>query len=204
MKYLLSLALLLLACPAYAWATPAPTPTPFHGCPVPASVYPYYPCGNVNTNTNTNTNTNNNNNTANGGAGGNANQHQQQQQNQAQTASANNSLNNQISTSLMNVTGAAQNVAPQFAVDPCGNGQLSAGLYANQSSNAFLQRYGDTGATLSYAVPLGPKPASCSPDVFKTIAGCAALQKAGIAIDEAVFPYEAKLCKGVHVSKVTP
>src|ERR1700682_2817130 len=146
---------------------------------------------NTNTNTNTNSNTNNNSNTniitvkpVNNNYNSqdqNQNQHQKQDQSQSQTANA--SLNSSIANSLTNVNiTPQQNTLPNFALGDCRNAQLGASEFTDRSTG-FYQGASNSGGAISLAVGLGPKPASCVPNPFATIAACAQLAAAGIVLN---------------------
>jgi hypothetical protein len=187
----LALVVAILALPAWTY----PTPTPKPPTPPPITIT------NTNNNTNTNTNVNNNDNHQHQ----NQNQQQQQQQQQSQSASANNALNNQINTTLnsVNVQGAGGYAsAPNFALGTCANAQLGVSMYGDRATNPFLQSYSQTGASLSLAVPLGPKPLGCNADPFTVIAHCAQLAQAGITLNPTIYPVEAKACSGVTMVPV--
>ena len=221
MRYLLVATLLLIcARPAAAWDNPTPTPKPSPTMSAPIVI------NNSNNNSNTNTNTN----TANGGQGGqggqggnasacsgiancsptaianggNASQHQGQNQNQGQTqsASANNSLNNNISTMLnnYNVSVPGLTSVSGYRLGDCSGGQVYGGLNTgNASGNPWIQN-SQTAVQLGVMIPLGPKAPNCKPDAWAIIAKCASLAAAGVTLDAAIFPEEARLCKGVHVA----
>ena len=206
-------ALAMVACTLTPSFANEPDPTP-HPTTAPTMSPPITV---VNTNTNTNTNTN----VANGGQGGqggkggdasacsgiancsptaianggNASQHQ----GQGQTQSANNALNNSIATILST----QNNYTPALnspAIGDCSNGAVSVAGYANNQQGGQPFGYANQGVQLGLSIPVGPKPASCKPDVFKTIMACAGLIQAGITLDPKVYPAEVKACSGVHIA----
>lgn len=221
MKFCLALIICAaMISPAFADDHNQPTPTPT----VAPTMSPPIVVNNSNNNSNSNTNVaqggqggkggdanvNNNVNACSGfiacspsaNASANQNQTQHQGQNQSQSASANNSLNNNISTMLnnYNVSVPGLTSVSGYRLGDCSGGQVYGGVNTgNASGNPWVQS-SQTALQLGLMVPLGPKPASCKPDTWASIAKCVALAQAGVSLDPAVFPDEARLCKGVKLA----